>query len=142
MGEQKWKDKIKSAAQKVKQKIDNRNVDWANIKSGELNNDNFEGYIKYLDKEGWSPNIMSMGSPAIFIANNPQNDPIYFVEGIGNMRSAAEFMLKNQITQQGGAKSRPKYGVEIDHKLSGPEWEKRGMEGKSGIKIRQFYLKG
>ena len=144
--EQSLKDKIKSTTQnigkKVKQKINNRNIDWANIKSGELNNDNFQGYIKYLDKEGWGPNTMSMGTPATFIDNNPQDDPIYFAEGIGNIHSAALFQLKNQINQQGGAKSKPKYGLEIPHKLSGPHWAKRGMEGKSGIKIRQFYLKG
>ena len=152
LNEQSLKDKIKSTKQniggeikylgnKVKQKIKNRNIDWGNIKSGELNNDNFEGYIDYLNKEGWRQFTISMDTPKSFVDNNPQNEPIYFVDGIGNIHSAVKYSLKNQINQQGGAKNRPIYAVSIEHKLSGPEWEKKGMEGLTGLRVRQFYLK-
>ena len=150
--EQTLKDKVKSTTQniggeikylgkKVKQKIKNRNIDWGNIKSGELNNDNFEGYIDYLTKEGWDIDNRSGYTPKSFVDNNPQNEPIYFVDGIGDLYTAAEFILRNKINQQGGAKQKPIYVVSIEHKLSGSEWAKRGKEGLTGINIRQFYLK-
>ena len=122
----KLKDKLKSTTQniggeikgfgkKVKQKINNRNIDWSNIKSGELNNDNFEGYIKWLEKEGYERSRSGgMMTPEIFIENNPQkNNPIYFIEKPETIPGAANTMLRGSIKLAKG-KSKPLFKMSKD----------------------------